>query len=109
MTCCAGFFDGLIPPRGLKELARIAKPNGLIIWNVATDEEFYDCTDHAVIVDGLVADGVWTYAERPKKINDLVFSDCGSALVKGYTTSGLSAHGLVYIMKKSWYDIMNFE
>ena len=100
MLCCAGFFDGLIPPRALSELARIAKTNGLIIWNVATDADFYDCTNHDVIVDGLVADGVWKYAEPPLKINNIVFSDCGSALLGGYSSSGLSAHGLVYIMRK---------
>jgi len=100
VLCCAGFFDGLIPVAGLKELARIAKSGALIIWNVATDSEFYESTNHSFIVDGLVADGVWTYAEKPKKINNLVFTDCGSALLRGYDSSGLSAHGLVYIMKK---------
>ena len=100
MLCCAGFFAGLIPPLGLKELARITKPGGLVIWNVATDHDYYDDTNHAAIVDGLVADGVWTYFEPPRKINDLVFSDCGSALLAGYNSSGLSAHGLAYIMKK---------
>ena len=100
MLCCAGFFDGLIPPPGLKELARIAKSGGLVIWNVATDQEFYEDTNHALIVDGLVAKGVWTYAEAPKKINNLVFSDCGRALLGGYSSCGLSTNGLVYIMKK---------
>ena len=100
VLCCAGFFDGLIPPSGLKELARITKPNGLVIWNVATDEEFYECTNHAMIVDGLVAEGVWTYAEPPRKIGNLVFTDCGSAFLRGYDSAGLSAHGLAYIMKR---------
>ena len=89
-------------------MARIAKTNGLIIWNVATDADFYDCTNQDVIVDGLVADGVWKYAEPPLKINNIVFSDCGSALLGGYSSSGLSAHGLVYIMRKceQWYKFM---
>ena len=100
VLCCAGFFAGLIPPRGIIELARITKPGGFVIWNVATDEDYYDDTNHAVIVDGLVADGVWTYFDPPRKINDLVFSDCGSALLGGYNSSGLSAHGLAYVMKK---------
>lgn len=100
MLCCAGFFDGLIPVSGLKELARIAKSGALVIWNVATDGEFYEDTNHSLIVDGLVADGVWTYAESPKKINNLVFTDCGSSLLRGLDSSGLSAHGLVYTMRK---------
>ena len=56
----------------------------------------------------LVADGVWKYAEPPLKVNNIVFSDCGSALLGGYSSSGLSAHGLVYIMRKceQWYKFM---
>ena len=67
MLCCAGFFDGLIPVAGLKELARIAKSGALVIWNVATDNEFYESTNHSFVVDGLVADGVWTYARHRRK------------------------------------------
>ena len=100
MLCCAGFFDGLISPRALKELARIAKPNGLIMWNVADGEECSEDDNHAAIVDGLVADGVWKYAEPVKKFNNMVFTDSGSALVWGYTGGGVSDRGLVYIMKK---------
>ena len=100
VLCCAGFFDGLISPRALKELARITKPSGLIIWNIADGGEFSEYDDHASIVDGLVADGIWKYAEPVKKIDNLVFSDSGRALLGGYDSSGLATLGLVYTMRK---------
>ena len=71
------------------------------MWNVADGGEFSEYDNHSGIVDGLVADGVWKYAEPVKTFNNLVFTDSGSALVRGLDTHGLSAHGLVYIMKKS--------
>ncbi len=41
VVCCAGFFQGLISPGGLKELVRITESGGVIIWNIAAGYEHY--------------------------------------------------------------------
>ena len=102
VLCCAGFFAGLISPRALKELARLAKsPGGLIMWNIADGGEYSEFDSHDRIVDGLVADGVWKYAgPGVRKFDNLVFTDSGKSLLGGYANVGLSTEGSVYMMKK---------
>ena len=102
VLCCAGFFQGLISPLALPEVARICKSGGLIIWNIAEGYEDYgkDFAQHDQVVDSLIADKVWKHAEPVRRLGKLVFTDCGSAMLGGYMNAGLSTQGFVYIMRK---------
>ena len=73
-----------------------------MIWNIAEGFEDYgkDFVQHDRVVDGLVADRVWKYAEPVRKLDRLVFTDSGAAMLGGYENAGLSTQGFVYIMRK---------
>lgn len=73
------------------------------MWNIAEGFESYgrDFERHDAVVDGLVADGVWSYSEPVRRFQNLVFTDSGAALLGGYNNAGLATQGMVYIMRKS--------
>ena len=48
----------------------------------------------------MVADKVWRYAEPVRRLDKLVFTDSGAAMLSGYENAGLSTEGFVYIMRK---------
>ena len=59
-----------------------------------------DFVQHDRVVDGMVADKVWRYAEPVRRLDKLVFTDSGAAMLSGYENAGLSTEGFVYIMRK---------
>ncbi len=72
------------------------------MWNICVryeecgkDFELYDD-----IVSGLVRDGSWSFHRPVKKVNKMVFTDCGAAYLAGYVSSGVETEGYVYVMKK---------
>ena len=56
--CSEQLFQGLISPRAFTELLRLARPGGVIAWNIATGYEAYgpDYERYDEIVMGLVRD-----------------------------------------------------
>ena len=63
-------FQGLISPRAFTELLRLARPGGVIAWNIATGYEAYgpDYERYDEIVMGLVRDRRWEFL-KPVKVS----------------------------------------
>lgn len=76
---------------------------GVLIWNIAEGYEHFskDFADYDKIIDDLRASKQWSYHCPVLKFDNMVFTDCGAAFLKGYLGSGVADKGLVYIMKKS--------
>lgn len=51
VICCGTFTNGHLPPEGLVELVRIAKPQGLVL--VSARKSYYDTTDFEAVCTGL--------------------------------------------------------
>lgn len=103
LLCCAGFFQGLISPRAFPELLRITRPGGIIAWNIAEGYEDYDkdFANYDDIVTGLVRAGRWEHKVAARRHENLQFTDCGSAYLKGFKTQGgISCEGFTFVMKK---------
>lgn len=105
MLCCAGFFQGLMSPLAFKELIRITKPGGFLIWNIAEGYEHYgsDYEQYDQIIDELRAARKWEYVQPIRRFDQLVFTDSGSAYLGGYRPFGLATQGFVYVMRKLLY------
>jgi len=101
VVCCAGFFRGLIPLLGLNELLRIAKKGGLIVWNVAVDDDPQgDFATHDAFVTSLVNSGKWKHFIPSVDAEDVAFTDSGAAMLAGYTSCGAVGKGRIYVMQK---------
>ena len=66
-------FQGLISPRAFTELLRLARPGGVIAWNIATGYEAYgpDYERYDEIVMGLVRDRRWEFL-KPVKVGTYI-------------------------------------
>ena len=51
VICCGTFTNGHLPPEALKELVRLAKPQGLVL--VSARKSYYDSTDFEAVCTGL--------------------------------------------------------
>jgi len=103
LLCCAGFFQGLISPLAFPELLRMARPGGLILWNIATGYEHYgkDYARYDEIVMELVKERRWTFAVPVKKHMKMAFTDCGHCYLRGFGGSGgIECEGFTYCMRK---------
>jgi len=103
LLCCAGFFQGLISPKALPELVRLARPGGIIAWNIAAGYEHFD-KDYArfdELVMDLVRQRRWEFAAPVVSHEQMCFTDCGAAYLRGFTTlGGIQCQGFTYIMRK---------
>ena len=72
------------------------------MWNVAAGHESYsgDHGKHDVILDDLVAKGLWEKDGPILTFENILFSDSGAAYLGGYNSAGMPAEGLVYTMRK---------
>ena len=75
---------------------------GIIIWNIAHGYEHFskDFARYDDIVDGFVRDKKWEFLCPIKRFQQMVFTDCGAAFLKGYLGSGVADSGMVYLMRK---------
>ena len=73
-----------------------------MIWNIADGFEDYgkDYAAYNETLDLLVRARRWTFHFPVRKLKKLVFTDCGSAYLRGMQTAGLATEGFVYVMKK---------
>ena len=73
------------------------------MWNIAAGyEEFgpeYEAYNE--IIDRLIDDKKWCHFRPIQRVENLVFTDCGAAFLTGYTSSGVSCEGYIYIMKRT--------
>jgi len=103
ILCCAGFFQGLISPRGFRELIRITRKGGVMVWNIAAEYQHID-KDYARyddIVMGLVREKAWVFDKPVIRHEKMAFTDCGHAYLRGFQTDGgIQCEGYTYIMRK---------
>jgi len=103
LLCCAGFFQGLISPRGLPELLRITKTGGIIAWNIAEGYQHFD-KDYArfdEFVMELVRERRWEFGRPVMRHSQMCFTDCGAAYLRGFTTmGGIQCDGYTFILRK---------
>ena len=83
MTCSAGMFPGSIVPQAFKELIRIVKPGGYLIWNIADSYEGFNdfFKDYDSIVTDLVITNKWQFVQPVKKLENMLFEDSGYVYV----------------------------
>ena len=83
LTCSAGMFPGSIVPQAFTELIRMVKPGGYLIWNIADDYEGFNdfFKDYDRILNKLVAEMKWQYVQPVKKLDNMLFEDCGYVYV----------------------------
>ena len=75
---------------------------GILIWNIAYGYEYFskDFERYDEIIDTLRAEKKWDYLCPVRKFDQMVFSDCGAAFLKGYQGTGVIDSGMVYLMRK---------
>merc|ERR1712150_28602 len=83
LTCSAGMFPGSIVPQAFTELIRMVKPGGYLIWNIADDYEGFNdfFKDYDRILNKLVSEMKWQYVQPVKKLDNMLFEDCGYVYV----------------------------
>ena len=83
LMCSAGMFPGAIEPQAFQEFIRVVKPGGYMLWNVAQDyknfNKFFESYDE--ILEDLVKQGKWKYHQKPKVVDNLLFSDSGHLFI----------------------------
>ena len=79
LTCSAGMFPGSIIPQAFKEMIRMVKPGGYLIWNIADGYEGFNdfFQEYDAILNDLVKQNVWQFVQPVKKLDNVLFEDSG--------------------------------
>ena len=79
MLCSAGMFPGSIVPQAFKELMRMVKKGGILMWNIAQGYEGFNdfFLDYDKILKGHIEKKDWEEVMPVRKLDNMLFEDAG--------------------------------